>query len=285
MDSFELNKIIGAFLGVVFIVFSVSLISDAIFATHPPETPGYAIAVPEGEATDGGEAAPAEESVLPLLASADPAAGEAVFKRCAACHTGEQGGPNKVGPNLWGIVNRPVASHEGFSYSGAMKEFSEGGQNTWTYDHLDHFLTNPKGLVPGTAMSFAGLKNVEDRANLIAYLRTLSDQPAPLPEAAPADAAGAEGAAAPAEGGTEAAPAEGEAAPAEQAAPAEGEEAAPAEGEEAAPAQGEETAPAEEGSAPAAENPAPAEESAPAEEAPAPEGAPEEAEPAPAPAQ
>ena len=270
MDSFELNKIIGAFLGVVFIVFSVSLISDAVFATHPPETPGYAIAVPEGEAA-GGEAAPAEESVLPLLASADPAAGEAVFKRCAACHTPEQGGPNKVGPNLWDIVDRPVASHEGFSYSGAMKEFAEGGQNTWTYDHLDHFLLNPKGLVPGTAMSFAGLKNVQDRADLIAYLHTLSDQPAPLPEAAPADAAGAEGAAAPAEGGAEAAPAEGEAAPAEQAAPAEGEETAPA--------------PAEEGAAPAAESPAPAEESAPAEEAPAPEAAPEEAEPAPAPAQ
>jgi len=260
MDSFELNKFIGAFLGVVFVVFSISLLSDAVFSSPEPETPGYAIAVPEGGATEGGgEAQPAAESVLPLLASADASAGEAVFKRCGACHTVEQGGPNKVGPNLWSVVDRPIASHEGFSYSSALTEFSEGGQKLWTYENLDHFLASPKGLVPGTAMSFAGLSKVEDRANLIAYLRTMSDQPVPLPEAAPA---GEEGAAAPAEGGEQTPPAEGEAAPpAEGAAPAEGttapaqDGAAPAEGAPAgdtqAPAQTEETTtpPATEGEA------------------------------------
>lgn len=236
MDSFELNKLIGAFLGVVFIIFSVSLISDAIFHSPAPETPGYAIVVPEdgGAGADGGAEEPAAESVLPLLASADPSAGEGVFKRCAACHSTEQGGPNKVGPNLWDVVNRPIASHEGFSYSSALQEFSQGGQVVWDYEHLDHFLLNPKGLVPGTAMSFAGLKNIQDRTNVIAYLRTLSDNPAPLPEAAPAED----------ESGEDAAPAEDDA---QQEAPADssGAQAAPAENgageQDAAPAAAEES--------------------------------------------
>lgn len=253
MDSFELNKIIGALLGVIFVVFSVSLISDAIFHTPAPETAGYAIEAAEGVGgAEGGEEA-APEPIAPLLASADPAAGEAIFKRCASCHSIEKGGPNKVGPDLWGIVNRPIAGHEGFSYSGAMKEFSEGGSVVWDYEHLNHFLESPKGYVPGTAMGFAGLKSIEDRANIIAYLRSQADEPAPLPD--PADAAAAEGeeeGAAPAEQGEEAAPADENAAPAE-----EGEEAAPAdegaapaeEDQEAAPAEDEQAAPAEDGDA------------------------------------
>lgn len=198
MDSFELNKIIGALLGVVFIILSVNLVSDAIFSSPAPEQPGYAIAVPEGGEQQASQEAAPEESVLPLLASADVSAGQSVFKRCQACHTSEKGGPNKVGPNLWGVVDRPIASHEGFSYSGAMKEFSEGGQKHWTYENLDHFLTSPKKLVPGTAMSFAGLSKVEDRANVIAFLRTQADQEVPLPEAEPAG--GEDEEAAPADG-------------------------------------------------------------------------------------
>ena len=217
MDSFEFNKIIGALLGTIFFVFSLSLISEAIFAAPVPERPGFAI-----EATDdahggggGGGEAPAEQSVLPLLAAATPEAGAAVFKKCAACHTDDSGGANKVGPNLWGVVNRPIASHAGFAYSAPMKEFAQGGSVVWDYDHLDKFLASPKGLVKGTAMGFAGLKKVEERAALIAYLRAHADSPAPLPD--PAAAPAAEPAAAPADG---AAPAEPAHAPAEGAAPA-----------------------------------------------------------------
>lgn len=186
MDSFELNKIIGAFLGVVFVIFSVSILADSFFHSPAPETPGYAIAVPEDGAEGAGEEEETVESVLPLLADADPSAGENVFKRCQACHTPDQGGPNKVGPNLWDVVDRPVASHEGFSYSAAMQEFAEGG-TVWTYENLDHFLLDPKGFIPGTAMAFAGLRGIEDRANVIAYLRTLADEPQPLPEPAAAE--------------------------------------------------------------------------------------------------
>ena len=231
MDSFEFNKLIGALLGVVFIVFSVSIISDSIFASPVPEKEGFLIEATEPEAGGAEEAAP-EVSIAELLATADPAAGETVFKKCAACHTVENGGPNKVGPNLWSIVDRPIASHEGFSYSSAMKAFAEGGK-VWSYDNLNHFLASPKGFIKGTAMGFAGVKKDGERANLIAYLRTLSDSPVPLPEAA---APAAENASAPADA---AAPAEAEAAPAE-AAPA---DAAPAEAPaeeapaEAAPAQ------------------------------------------------
>lgn len=189
MNSFELNKILGAALGAVFVIFSISLISEAIFSAPAPQTPGYAIEVPESAGEGGGAEEAAPESILPLLASADAGKGETIFKRCQACHTVDDGGANKVGPNLWGIVDRPVAGHEGFSYSAAMKSFAEGG-TAWTYDNLDHFLASPKGLVPGTAMAFAGLKAIEDRANLIAYLREHAASPAPLPEAG---AAGGEG--------------------------------------------------------------------------------------------
>ncbi len=235
MNSFEFNKIIGAILGTVFVVFSLSLISDSLFATHVPEKAGYEIAALETEAGAGGEDAgpAAPEPVGPLLASADVGAGEALFKRCAACHTPEKGGANKIGPNLWDIVERPVASHEGYSYSAAMKAHA-GERPTWDYEHLSDFIAAPKAVVKGTAMNFPGLKTIGDRANLIAYLHTLSDAPKPLPaaDAVPAPAAGAT-----AEPATETAqPAAPAAEPAAPAAPA-AEPAAPAAPATPAPAQ------------------------------------------------
>lgn len=223
MESFEFNKMLGALLGTCFVVMSIALLSDAIFYAPHPEKEGYEIVAAETPAGGAAEEQ-APQPIGPLLASADVKAGEAVFKKCQACHTGEKGGPNKVGPDLWDVVNRPIATHEGFAYSAGMKEFSQGGTVHWDYDHLDGFLTSPKGYVKGTAMTFAGLKKIQERADVIAYLRTLSDNPAPLPEASAAPAEGAaapaEGAAAPAEGTPAPAPAEGATPPAEGAAPA-----------------------------------------------------------------
>lgn len=183
MDSFEVTKIVGGLLAAVFVIFTVSIVSDAIFESPAPEQEGFVIAAAEAESNGGEEAKEeaAPEPIGPLLASADVAAGEKAFKKCAACHTVDDGGANKVGPNLWDIVNRPVAGHEGFSYSAAMKEFAQGGATVWDYDHLSEFLAAPKKYIKGTAMGFAGVKKIEERADLIAYLRSLATEPAPLP--------------------------------------------------------------------------------------------------------
>ena len=120
MDSSELNKYLGGFLGTCFVVMTIAIVSDSIFAAPAPEKPGYAIETVEGAEAGGASEAAAEETVLPLLAGANVEAGEAVHKKCVACHTTEKGGANKTGPNLWDIVNRPIATHEGFGYSAAM---------------------------------------------------------------------------------------------------------------------------------------------------------------------
>lgn len=202
MNSTRTNKFIMAFLATVFVVMTTGILSDSLFHAPAPEKPGYIIEA--AEAGSGGEAAPAKEevSIATLLQSADPERGKNVFKRCAACHTAEKGGANKVGPHLWDVVNRPAASVEGFSYSAAMKEFAAAG-NKWDFEHLNKFLFSPKGYIKGTAMGFAGDKKDNERADLIAYLRTLSDNPAPLPaaDAAPAEEAAPAGEAAPAQEG------------------------------------------------------------------------------------
>jgi cytochrome c len=182
MDSFTLNKAAGAVLMVLLLTMGVGIVSDIIFEPTIPGKPGYEIVVAAEGEDHGGETEAAKE-IDPIevrLASASAKDGAKVAKKCAACHSLEQGGGNKVGPELWGVVGRKPGSHEGFAYSAGMTAFGESNP-TWTFDELDHFLTKPKDFVSGTSMGFAGLRKPEDRANLIAYLREQSSNPVPLP--------------------------------------------------------------------------------------------------------
>ena len=217
MDSFEINKIIGAVLAALLVIVAMREIVEISGAEHEVAeghklAGGFELPAPEGTSTtaspqhadasssssspgtsptqpatttstaatpaasNSGAAAPA--SITALLARADVKAGQKVFKKCKACHSTAKGGPNKVGPNLWGIVGRDRASAPGFKYSSAMA--AKGGK--WTYQDLAAFLAKPKAFVKGTKMSFSGLKKEKDLANIIAYLRSLSDNPLPLPQ-------------------------------------------------------------------------------------------------------
>ena len=210
MNSFELNKVIGAVLLGGFVLLLSSILAGKLVVPHRSES--TAMALPQGES--GGEAAtPAAaeaklESVIPLLATADLAAGEATFKKCTACHSIEKGGPNKIGPNLWGVVGGPHGHMQGFAYSDALK----GKPGNWDYEALNAWLYSPKAYAPGTKMSFAGLKKVEERANVIAWLRTQSDSPLALPDAAAVEAAKTQASAQPATSGETATTAQPEAA-------------------------------------------------------------------------
>ena len=231
------------------------------------EAPAEGAKPAEGAAKPGGEASPGAE-ILPALAKADPKKGEASVALCKVCHSFDKGAPSPIGPNLYGVVWRKIASLEGFNYSPALK--AKASEGDWTFEHLDLWLTNPQAFAPGTTMAFPGIPDLKTRADVIDFLRTKSDSPVPLPEAAPA--------AAPAPAAEEK-PAEAPPAPAAEEKPA----ATP-------PAPAAEEKPAEAPPAPAAEeNPAeapatPAAKEKPAEAPPAPaEEAPAEAAPAPAP--
>jgi cytochrome c len=181
MNSFELNKVLGAILGTCLILLALNIGAGAIFAPVKPAKPGYAIAVQDHGA--GGVASPAKEPEQPievLMAAASAEKGQATAKQCTSCHTFVKGGANLVGPNLWGVLGRPKASIAGFNYTAAMK--AKGGN--WSYDELNKFLANPRGFVQGTAMSFAGIAREQQRADVIGYLRSLADSPVPLPKAA-----------------------------------------------------------------------------------------------------
>src|SRR5712675_996531 len=181
MDSFELNKILGAVLATCLVLLVSSFTAGAVFAPKKLEKPGYDIAVKEDDHAGGAkEAAAPSEPIEKLLQTASVEKGAAAAKKCAACHTFDKGGPNRVGPNLYGILNdHRGEGRGGFNFSAALKAKS----GTWTYDDLNKFIANPKGFVPGTAMGFAGIPKDSERADVIAYLRTLADSPVPLPTA------------------------------------------------------------------------------------------------------
>ncbi len=272
MDKWLINMIAGATLAALLVVFGTNTFVNIIYPRggEPEASTGHESAA--GEAAGGSEAAaPAEPKITlaALLSQGKADAGEAQAKKCAACHSFDEGGPNKIGPNLHGVVGRPVASHEGFAYSEALKSF--GGN--WDYEKLNCFIHSPKDCVKGTKMSFAGVKKDGDRADVIAYLRSISPNAPPLPEDKSA-------AAAPEEKAAEAKPAETPAAPKQEAAkaPAESKPAAEPKAAEATPAA--ETKPAE--AKPAETTPAEAKpaEAKPAEGGEAAEAAPSQAQPA-----
>jgi cytochrome c len=180
MDTWEFNKVAGAVLGTALVVFGLGELRGAIYHSTNPAKPGFAIQVTE-TATGGGGETGGETAKVPigtLLAKADPAKGQTIAKACQACHDFTKGGPNKVGPNLWDVVERPIASHEGFAYSDSLKEHAG---DKWTFDNLNTFVHDPKSFAPKTKMTFSGVKPDPQRADVLAFLRSLSDSPKPLP--------------------------------------------------------------------------------------------------------
>jgi cytochrome c len=204
MSDLTFNKIAGAILATLLLIFGLQNLTRILFEQAPPAKPGYAIAVQETTAEGG---APAD--VIPdwgsVLPKADIAAGQQVATRCQSCHKFDPAGTNDTGPGLYGVVGRPPGSHPGFTYDQPMQDFAKT-HPAWTYDLLYQFLKAPGQFMPGTKMTFAGLSNPQDRINVIAYLRSNGspNYPIPAPAKAPPSggppAAGAGPAGAPAAG-------------------------------------------------------------------------------------
>jgi cytochrome c len=188
MDSLKWNKIAGAILGSLILVLVIRFGVEALFEVEPPAKEAYHVEGVLKTASGSGTNVPAAEETMPdfatVLPAADLTAGKAIAARCEQCHDISKGGPNKIGPELWNVIGRPRATEAGFSYSSAMA--SEHA--AWSFESLFKFLKSPPTTVPGTKMSFAGLRSASDRINLLAFLRTQADSPAPLPPPAPAKA-------------------------------------------------------------------------------------------------
>ena len=180
MSMFEWNKIIGAVLMVALVTKAIDIVVDGLTYSEALERNVYVVGAPELPATAEPAKAPAKKGpgkIGPLLATASVEAGKKTARKCTVCHSFKKVGAKKIGPPLWGVVNAKRARTAGFAYSSGLAK--AGGK--WGYEELDAFIANPKKSVPGTKMIFAGVKKASDRADLIAYLRSLSDNPAPLP--------------------------------------------------------------------------------------------------------
>ena len=182
MSGLEVNKIIASVIVAILVVVIIGYAADIVMKLGADEKKGvaYKIELPESNSSESAITSQIDTTIEPisaLLMNASIEKGEKIYKKCGSCHNYEKGSRNKVGPNLWNIVNRSKASMDGFAYSDALAK-SEG---IWSYEELAAFVYKPKEFIIGTKMNFAGLKKVEDRANLVFFLRDQSDNPAPLP--------------------------------------------------------------------------------------------------------
>ena len=179
MDSFEINKIVAAVLLVALLVIGIGKLSNVIFYVEKPEKPGYAVEVQQASTSTTAAATVEDKKVdiAALMALGDVNAGEKIFKKCAACHSINQGGANKIGPALYNVVGRKIGGVADYKYSKAFVEYGK----EWNFEELNGFLIKPSKWIKGTKMAYAGLRKEEDRASIIKYLNQNSDSPLPLP--------------------------------------------------------------------------------------------------------
>tara|TARA_B100000795_G_scaffold180684_1_gene136854 strand:+ start:10 stop:549 length:540 start_codon:yes stop_codon:yes gene_type:complete len=179
MDSFELNKIIAAVLMVVLLVIGLGKIADGVFHVKKPENPGYRVEVESKLTLNASQTLEVVKKIdiATVMALGDLSSGEKIFKKCAACHSINKGGKNKIGPALYNVVGRAVGGVDDYKYSKALASYGK----EWTFEELNGFLTKPSSYLKGTKMSYAGLRKEKDRASVIQYLNQNSDSPKLLP--------------------------------------------------------------------------------------------------------
>ena len=180
MDSFELNKIIAAILMVALLVIGLGKLADGVFHVKKPKKPGYAVEVEKAIVNiseTSQDAVDAKIDISALMSLGDVASGEKIFKKCAACHSINNGGGNKIGPALYNVVGRKVGGVADYKYSKALATY----EKEWTFEELNGFLKKPASYIKGTKMSYAGLRKEKDRASIIKYLNQNGDSPNPLP--------------------------------------------------------------------------------------------------------
>ena len=179
MDSFEINKIVAAVLMVALLVIGIGKLSNVIFYVEKPKTPGYAIDVKQAKTVSSSTEKVVEEKVdiAALMATGDIALGKKVFKKCAACHSIVKGGKNNIGPALYNVVGRKTGAVTDYKYSKALASF----EKEWTFEELNGYLIKPAKWIKGTKMAFAGLRKEKDRASVILFMNSKSNNPKPIP--------------------------------------------------------------------------------------------------------